>query len=321
MVAEVREARFFLLLADETTDASTKEQLTTGICLRYMKDESICECFFGFREASDLTGAGLASKLLATLTTVSIPVSYMVGQGYDGAAVMSGCKNGVQKHIRDKYSTAMYVHCISHCLNLCLMKAGQVTGIKKAVTVINEISVFYHDSSKRTRNLQEAVQQKCKESLRISLKQHCAIRWVEKQEAVRVFKQRLPAVCASLDDIALWPGDAKGKALLFSASLLWLLKFSCRFWKSRNPDLCDYKEQLRTFTTRVRAFVTALLHCRECELINDSRKSLKMLSNSMVQTSRCQESTLANKTVETIQLIALKSITDGRCTFHTLMFA
>ena len=36
---------------------------------------------------------------------------------------------------------------------------------------------------------------------------------------MRVFKQLLPAVCASLDDIALWPGDANEKALLFSASL------------------------------------------------------------------------------------------------------
>ena len=99
------------------------------------------------------------------------------------------------------------------------MKAGHVTAIKKAVTLMNEIAVFYHDSSKRTRNLQEAIQQKCKESLRIRPKQHCVTRWVEKQEAVRVFKQLLPAVCASLDDIALWPGDASGKTLLFCASL------------------------------------------------------------------------------------------------------
>ena len=80
-------------------------------------------------------------------------------------------------------------------------------------------TVFYHDSSKRTRNLPEAIQQKCKESLRICLKQHCLTRWVEKQEAERVFKQLLPAVCASLNDLALWPGDANGKALLFFASL------------------------------------------------------------------------------------------------------
>jgi len=35
---------------------------------------------------------------------------------------------------------------------------------------------------------------------------------------VHVFKQLLPAVCASLDDIESWPGEAIGKALLFSAS-------------------------------------------------------------------------------------------------------
>ena len=98
----------------------------------------------------------------------------------------------------------MYVHCISHGLNVRLMK---------------EIAVFYHDLSKSTRNLQKAIQQKCNESLRIRLRQHRVTRWVEKQEAVRVFKQLLPAVCASLDDIALWPGDANAKTLLFSASL------------------------------------------------------------------------------------------------------
>ena len=95
-----------------------------------------------------MTGAGLANKLLAALTTAGIPVIYMVGQGYNGAAAMSGCKNGVQKHIRDEYPTAMYVHCFSHCSNLCLMKAGQVAGIKIAITLMNEIAVLYHDSSK-----------------------------------------------------------------------------------------------------------------------------------------------------------------------------
>ena len=78
---------------------------------------------------------------------------------------------------------------------------------------------FLSDSSKRTRNLQEAIQQKCKESVRTRLKQQCVTQWVKKQEAVRVFKQLLPVVCASLDDIALWPGDANGKGLLFFASL------------------------------------------------------------------------------------------------------
>ena len=130
------------------------------------------------------------------------------------------------------------------------------------------------------------------------------------------------ALSASLDDIASWPGDASGKALLFSASLndafVEALEVLVSVWKSRSPHLCDYKEQLKTLTTRVRAFVTALLHCKECVLMKFSRKSSKMLSNSMVEPSRYQESMLANETAKTIRLRALKSITDGRCTFKYL---
>jgi len=68
--------------------------------------------FWFTRSFRDLTGSGLTNQLLATLTTAGIPVSYMVGQGYDGASAMVWLQKWVQKHIRDKYPTAMYVHCI-----------------------------------------------------------------------------------------------------------------------------------------------------------------------------------------------------------------
>ena len=74
-----------------------------------MTDIGVCKRFFGFREVSDLTGVGLANKLLATLTTAEIPMSYLVDQGYDGARAISGSKNRVQKHIFDKCPTAMYM--------------------------------------------------------------------------------------------------------------------------------------------------------------------------------------------------------------------
>ena len=69
----------------------------------------------------------------------------MVGQGYDGAAVMSG---HIQKHIREQCPSAVYVHCASHSLDLCLQKAGQVPDIRKVVTVMHELAVFYCGSNK-----------------------------------------------------------------------------------------------------------------------------------------------------------------------------
>lgn len=44
-------------------------------------------------------------------------VSNLVGQGYDGASVMSG---GVQQKIRKVAPTAMYVHCYANRLNSVL---------------------------------------------------------------------------------------------------------------------------------------------------------------------------------------------------------
>jgi hypothetical protein len=43
-----------------------------------------------------------------------------IGQGYDGAATMSGSKNGVAARILRDYNTAVFVHCHNHKLNLLL---------------------------------------------------------------------------------------------------------------------------------------------------------------------------------------------------------
>ena len=84
---------------------------------------------------------------------------------------------------------------------------------------MHEIAVFYQDSTKQTKNLQDAIAQICVESRRTRLKQLCSTRWVEKQEAVGVFKQLLLALLVSVNVIASWPDSASGKASLFINSL------------------------------------------------------------------------------------------------------
>jgi hypothetical protein len=77
------------------------------VCLRYVTDRSIREQFLCFALAPDLTGSGLATQMLSILKQVGITnIKNMVGQGYDGAAAMSGEKNGVQKHIMEKCPSA-----------------------------------------------------------------------------------------------------------------------------------------------------------------------------------------------------------------------
>jgi len=98
VVADVKSARYFSLMADETTDFSRQEQLT--ICVRYVRDYAVFERFLCFELAPDLTGSGLAAQLqLRVSDVVGLDKNDLVGQAYDGAAAMSGQHNGVQKHI------------------------------------------------------------------------------------------------------------------------------------------------------------------------------------------------------------------------------
>ena len=219
ILREVSETKFFSILADETTDFSRQEQLT--VCLRYLTpDERLVERFLCFAVAPDLTGKGLSDQLMGILTEMNVDTNYMIGQGYDGAAAMSGELNGVQKHIQDVCPSAVYVHCACHSLNLCLVKAAQIQAIKACVTLMQSIAVFFTDSNKRLADLKKAIEENCPESSRTRLLKHCDTRWVEKQTAIQVFKELYPAIVVSLQRISGWRdnGSGSGRAVMFLRS-------------------------------------------------------------------------------------------------------
>lgn len=103
----------------------------------------IKEDFLAFVPVSDLSGSGLAEKLKTELVRLGLDLHSMRGQGYDGAAVMSGSFRGVQALIRGVYPLAVYTHCSSHSLNLCLNDASKVSDIRNAFAMIGEVcSIF-----------------------------------------------------------------------------------------------------------------------------------------------------------------------------------
>ena len=200
VVQEVKTAGLFSLLADETTDVSGKEQLS--VCLRYvLPDSSVRERLLLFEEAPDLTGEGLASQLIKILQRHNIDMTKMVGQGYDGAAAMSGRDKGVQQYISSEVPTASYSHCMSHALNLCLIKATEVKELQAAVAGMKSTTNFFSDSNKRLLKLQASITEKCPESSRTRLKKRCETRWVENQGATHVFKELMPAITDALESL------------------------------------------------------------------------------------------------------------------------
>ena len=101
-----------------------------------------------------------------------IDIGYMFGQGHNGSAAMAGIKNGIQKHICDKRPEAVYRHYAACSLILCVLKAGQVYEISKAVTLTNKIAVIFSESNKTPNILLCSIDGKCGASKRLCLKEH-----------------------------------------------------------------------------------------------------------------------------------------------------
>lgn len=128
IVDEVKEAQFFSVMADETTDITTAEQMS--VLVRYTTPQGVREAFVGFVEVVSTTGQFLADTIWKFLLDIGLDPRNLRGQGYDGASNMSGVRNGVQALIQQKNPLAIYTHCCSHVLNLVIVKSCSVPDIR-----------------------------------------------------------------------------------------------------------------------------------------------------------------------------------------------
>ena len=82
------------------------------------------------------SGELVASLIESTCQSLSLDLHKCRGQGYDGATNISGSVSGASSIIISKYSKALYFHCASHKLNLCIANSCQITSISNKKDVI-----------------------------------------------------------------------------------------------------------------------------------------------------------------------------------------
>lgn len=185
IVRDINDAMFYSMIFDTTLDITKKDQLSTII--RYVtipKDSSgkptslvINESFLGFKVVEDQSAGGLEEEILLSLQENNIPLTKCRGQGYDGAATMSGAYTGVKTRILEKQRTAKFVHCAAHNLNLVANDA--MASIPENVSffgILEQLFVFFSQSSKRWDLLSSSSR---------SLKKLCPTRWASRTDSLK----------------------------------------------------------------------------------------------------------------------------------------
>ena len=182
ITSEVKKAKFYSLLCDEVTDVSVKEQMS--VVLRFVDgDCDIREEFVDFIYTDKITGEVMASKLRAALDRYGIDLMDCRGQGYDGASNMSSA-GGVQGLLSADNSKAVYMHCNSHILNLCVVQACSLTFIRNMNSTVTETAYFFNNSAKRQVFLEKVVD---KGTGTVRVKDLCRTRWAYRHEAYENF--------------------------------------------------------------------------------------------------------------------------------------
>ena len=200
-MSRINDARCFSVLADETTDIPTKQQMT--IFERYVdgKDGTLREDFLQFEPVTKATGVALSEVILNGLKKYGINTEYLRGQGYDVASsAMSGIFEGVQAHVQEACPLAYYVHCASHVFNSAVCDACDVPAVRNCLGTAKAIYAFFNTTKKNkytTVFATNAVFTKMfPESISKRLQQVCATRWVQKHEAVITLEEIIvPVSC------------------------------------------------------------------------------------------------------------------------------
>ena len=221
IVREVNASPFFTVLADEACVCSNQEQMP--IVVRFIDSKHVIrEEILGFALCSEGTGGrALAELIIAKWSEWGVELSRLRGQDYDGAGNMAGRLSGCAAVIAEQYPNALYIHCSSHCLNLCVVAASKITSISNMWSTLLEISIFFKYYPKRQGKLESVIKNGDNNPTVTKLVDLCKARWVARSTLLVTFEALYEYVVATFEAISTgttadWNADSQSSA----ASLL-----------------------------------------------------------------------------------------------------
>ena len=132
-------------------------------------------------------------------------ISKLCAFGSDGAAVMTGRRNGVSVRLKSHSPRMIAVHCINHCLTLVAANASDSIPYLKQFKSILQSLFYYQNSAVRTASLQ-TIQEVLNNPV-IKCKQAKDVRWLSHENAIKAVVRTLPSLLVSLDREASESGE------------------------------------------------------------------------------------------------------------------
>ena len=167
ILSQMKTADHFAILFDETTDCTVTEQL--AIHGRFInKDSGELQSHYltviDVLHPSDVTdrednssvvislnAETITKKILQYAEAAQLNLKKLRGIATDGAATMTGCRNGVVARLKALTPSAIGVHCASHKLNLASSQAGDaVPYVKKFNNIVRQLYDYFENSPVRT---------------------------------------------------------------------------------------------------------------------------------------------------------------------------
>ncbi|XP_063794593.1 52 kDa repressor of the inhibitor of the protein kinase-like [Pseudophryne corroboree] len=222
ILERVKDAKFYCVIFDETTDISHCSQLS--ICLSYVYKGQRHEDFIAFENVhmacfKDLSlsfepkvsGRVLGQLVISQMKKLNLDLLNCVGIGTDGCSLMISEQLGAVAEIQKEAKYATRCPCFNHALNLSMSKTSSVQSVRNSIGIIKEVLSFFNASAKRNHILINVVD--------AQLKGMCETRWVERSESLIQFLDRIEKIVQALECTSQWNETATSiaaKSLLIS---------------------------------------------------------------------------------------------------------
>ena len=181
---KIQNARRISIMSDECTDLSTKSQMAVSV--RLASRGEVSEHLIDIQDVSDdRTADVLANKMTESLAScVGVgPGFSVVGQSYDGAPNMAGCRNSVQARLLEVWPEAHFTHCYAHKLALVMKKACEdIHESSSFFGFIHNLCAFFKSSPKRASLLVP------------SLPRENATRWLSRGKSVQTVNKHYDTI-------------------------------------------------------------------------------------------------------------------------------